>query len=205
MAKTAALYDPLAAGRSLERQQANLVSTKSYQMTSRTPGKMLDEDTGNAQETGHPSPRYLLFFSPCVPHLEKELTAPQHLLPDCAQMRAHICRTRGPAPMILGKLDEEASNRDASRDEFVQSRDGKLTRQRAGKSSPNRAPGRSDDGKPQDRFLNKKQRSCSHTPTEGQAAVASAINFERRGQRLRSCTVRKSETARKSSPNLGTM
>ena len=41
-------------------------------------------------------------------------------------------------------------------------------------------PGRSDDGKPKDRFpdlslrlfLNKKQWSCSHTPTEGSAAVA---------------------------------
>ena len=49
---------------------------------------------------------------------------------------------------MIRNLDEEASNRDASRDEFVQSRDEKLTRQRAGKSSPNAAPGRSDDGKP---------------------------------------------------------
>ena len=64
----------------------------------------------------------------CLTDLEKELTAPQHLFPDDAQMRAHFVtvinsRTRGPAPMI-GNLNEQASNHDASSDEIVESEDG---------------------------------------------------------------------------------
>ena len=31
------------------------------------------------------------------------------------------CRTRGPAPMTMGNLNEEASNHDASSDEFIES------------------------------------------------------------------------------------
>ena len=66
----------------------------------------------------------------CLTDLEKELTAPQHLFPDDAQMRAHFVtvfnsRTRGPAPMMTGNLNGEVSNHDASSDEFVESEDGK--------------------------------------------------------------------------------
>ena len=48
-------------------------------------------------------------------------------------MRAHIVtvinnRTRGPAPMMMGNLNDEASSRDASSDAFVESEDGELCR-----------------------------------------------------------------------------
>ena len=69
----------------------------------------------------------------CSTDLEKELTAQQHLLPDTAQMRAHIVtvinsRPRGPGPMMMGYLNEEASNHDAGSDEFVESEDRELYR-----------------------------------------------------------------------------
>ena len=69
----------------------------------------------------------------CPTNLEKELTALQHLFPDYAQMRAHIVtvinnRTRGPAPMMMGNLNDEASNWDASSDESTESEDGELYR-----------------------------------------------------------------------------
>ena len=72
--------------------------------------------------------RLSVLLSMCPTHLEKELTAQQHLLPVNAQMRAHIVpvinsRTRGPAPMLIGNLNEEAGS-----DEFVESEDGELYR-----------------------------------------------------------------------------
>ena len=77
--------------------------------------------------------------SPCVPQIlrdrerERELTAQQHLFPDFAQMRAHIVtvinnRTRCPAPMMMGNLNDEASNLDAGSEEFLESEDGELYR-----------------------------------------------------------------------------
>ena len=73
----------------------------------------------------------LLFMSPT--YIEKDLIALQHLFPDYAQMKAHIVtvidsRTRGPTPMMMGKLNEEESNHDASSDEFVDREDGKMYR-----------------------------------------------------------------------------
>ena len=67
----------------------------------------------------------------CPTDLEKELTAKLHLFPDYAQMRAHVVRvidsrSRGPAPMMIGNLNEEASNRDASCDEFVGSEEWRI-------------------------------------------------------------------------------
>ena len=35
-------------------------------------------------------------------------------------------RTRGPAPVMMGNVKDEASDRDASRDEFVESEDREL-------------------------------------------------------------------------------
>ena len=77
--------------------------------------------------------RLVILLSMCPTDLERELTAQQHLFPDYAQMRAHIVtiinsRTRGPAPMMMGNLNDEASHCDASSDEFVESEDGKLYR-----------------------------------------------------------------------------
>ena len=65
--------------------------------------------------------------------LERELAAQQHLFPDYAQMRAHVVtvinnRSRGPAPMMMGNLNDEASIRDAGSDEFMESEDGELYR-----------------------------------------------------------------------------
>ena len=41
---------------------------------------------------------------------------------------SHNSRTRGPAPMMMGNLNEEAGNHDASSDEFAESEDGELYR-----------------------------------------------------------------------------
>ena len=77
--------------------------------------------------------RLAILLSMCPTDLEKELTAHQHLFPDNAQMRAHIVtvinsRTCGPIPMMMGNLNEEASNHDAGSYEFVESEDGDLYR-----------------------------------------------------------------------------
>ena len=77
--------------------------------------------------------RLAIIFSMCPTDLEKEITAQQHLILDYAQMRAHIAtavnsRTRGPVPMMMGNLNEEASNHDTSSDEFVEGEDGELYR-----------------------------------------------------------------------------
>ena len=65
------------------------------------------------------------------------MTAQQHLFPDYAQMMAHIVtvinsRTRGPASMMMGNLNEEASNHDTSSDELVEGEDGELCRLEVG-------------------------------------------------------------------------
>ena len=77
--------------------------------------------------------RLAILLSMCPADLERELTAQQHLFPDYAQMRAHIVtvinnRTRGPAPMMIGNLNDEASSRDAGSEEFMESEDGELYR-----------------------------------------------------------------------------
>ena len=105
-------------------------------MTSRAqfkPGKTSNKDTGSARETSYPKTCDLLFSSPCVLQILRELTAQQHLFPDYAQMRAHIVtvinsRARGPAPMMIRNLNEEASTHDASSDELVEGEDGGNTK-----------------------------------------------------------------------------
>ena len=92
----------------------------------------MNDHTENALETSYPKTCALRFFTLCPTDLERELTAQQHLFPDYAQMRAHIVtviksRTRGLAPMRTGNLNDEASNSDASSDEFVESEDGELS------------------------------------------------------------------------------
>ena len=77
--------------------------------------------------------RLAIILSLCPTDLERELTAQQHLFLDGAQMRSHIVtvinsRTRGPAPMMMGNLNDEASNNDASSDELVEGEDGDLYR-----------------------------------------------------------------------------
>ena len=87
-------------------------------MTSRTQfklGRTSNKDTGSALETNQlpKDMRHAILFSMCPTDLERELTAQQHLFPAYAQMRAHIVtvinsRTRGPAPMMMGNLNDEA-------------------------------------------------------------------------------------------------
>ena len=63
------------------------------------------------------------FLSMCPTALEKKLTA--------QRVTVINRRTRGPAPMMMGKLNEEASNHNASNgssDDFVESEDGELYR-----------------------------------------------------------------------------
>ena len=74
-----------------------------------------------------------VLLSMCSTDLEKELTARQYLFLHYAQMSAHIVtvinsRTRGPAPMMMGNLNDEASNNDASSDELAEGEDGELYR-----------------------------------------------------------------------------
>ena len=138
--RLAALCDPLAAGRSLDDNRQILYPPRKLLkwMTSRKqfkPTKTSNKDTGSALETSYPKTCDLLFSSPSVLQIlrERELTAQQHLLPDYAQMRAHIVtvinsRTRGPPPMMMGNWNEEASNHDSSSDELVEGEDGELYR-----------------------------------------------------------------------------
>ena len=81
--------------------------------------------------------RLAVLLSMCPKDLEKELTVQQHLFPDYAQVRAHIVtvinsRTLGPAPMMMGNLNDEASNHDASSDELVEGEDGEKYRLEVG-------------------------------------------------------------------------
>ena len=64
--------------------------------------------------------RLAVLLSPGPTHLEQELATQQHLFPDYAHVVTVICsRTRGPAPMMMGNLNEEADNHDAGCEEFV--------------------------------------------------------------------------------------
>ena len=98
------------------------------------PAKTLNNEIGNSPETSYPKDmRLATLLSICPTDHEKELGAQQHLFPDYAQMRAHIdtvisSRTRGPAPMMVGSLNEEAGSHNASGDEFVESEDGEVYR-----------------------------------------------------------------------------
>ena len=108
-------------------------------MTFRMPtklGKTVSNDIENALEISYPRTCDLLFSSPCVPlilRVRERVDGTAALVPDYAQMRAHIVtvinnRTRGLAPMMMGNLNDEASSRDAGSDEFVESKDGELYR-----------------------------------------------------------------------------
>ena len=99
--RLAALYDPLPAGRSLDDCRQILSPPKAAKINHRP---------------------------------EKQFTAQQHLFPDYAQMKAHMVtvinsRTRGLAPMMMGKLlsDEDNYLHDGN-DESVESEDGELYR-----------------------------------------------------------------------------
>ena len=146
------LYDILEASWTKSgRQQANRISAqkqnKIEKKPSRTPskpGKTLNQDSWNALETNQDTCYSHLYVS----HISRDLTAPQYLFPDCAQMRAQIVtvinsRARGPAPMMMGKLNEEAGNHDARSDEFTEGEVAELYRleTRDGKRVSSPSPG----------------------------------------------------------------
>ena len=136
--RLAALYDPLAAGRSLDDSRQILSPTKAIKIDdlSHTIQAWENLEQRHRERTGDQLPkdmRLAILLSMCPTDLEKELTAQQHLFPDYAQMRAHIVtvinsRTRGPAPMMIGNVNDEASSRDAGSEEFIESEDGELYR-----------------------------------------------------------------------------
>ena len=136
--RLAALYDPLAAVRSLDSSRQILSPPKAVkrddlphaiqacenleQRHRERPGYQLPEDM-----------RLAIILSMCPTDLEKELTAQQHLFPDYAQMKAQIVRvissrTRGLAHMMMGSLSDEDRNHRARGDELVESEDGELYR-----------------------------------------------------------------------------
>ena len=106
--RLAALYDPLAAGRSLDDSRQILSPPKVAK--NRRPlachPSLENLEQRHREGTGDQLPkemRLAILLSMCPTDLEKELTAQQQSFPDYAQMRAHLVtvinnRTRGPAP-----------------------------------------------------------------------------------------------------------
>ena len=133
-----ALYDPLAAGRSLDDSKQILSEPKVAQKDdlSHTIQAWKNLEQRHRERTGDQLPKDLrlaILLSMCPTELEKELTAQQHLFQDWAHMKAHIVtvidsRTRGLAPMMIGTLSDEDNNHHANSDESVESEDGELYR-----------------------------------------------------------------------------
>ena len=134
----AALYDPLAAGRSLDDSRQILSPPKAAQIDdlSHTIQAWENLEQRHRERTGDQLPkdmRLAILLSMCPTDLEKELTTQQHLLPDYAQMKAHIVTvinsgTRGLAPMMMGNMSHAGSDHHANSDESVESEDGELYR-----------------------------------------------------------------------------
>ena len=136
--RLAALYDPLAAGRTLDDSRQILSPPKAAKIDdfSHTIQSWENLEQRHRERTGDQLPkdmRLAILLSMCPTDLERELTAQQHLFPDYAQMRTHIVtvinnRTRGPDPLMMGNFSDESSNRDASGNEFVEKEDTELCR-----------------------------------------------------------------------------
>ena len=128
--RLAALYDPLAAGRSLDDSRQILSPLKAAKIEdfSHTTQAWENLEQRHRERTGDQlskDMRLAILLSMCPADLERELTAQQVLFPDHAQMRAHIVT---PAPMMMGNLNDEASNRYAGSDKSMGSKDGDLYR-----------------------------------------------------------------------------
>ena len=118
--RLAALYDPLAAGRSLDDSRQILSPPKAAKIDelSHTIQAWENFEQRHRERTGDQLPkdmRLAILLSMCPADLEKELTAQQHLSPDYAQMKAHIVtvinsRIRGLAPVMIGQLSDENSS-----------------------------------------------------------------------------------------------
>ena len=139
--RLAALYDPLAAGRSLDDSRQILSPPKVVKIDdlSHTIQAWENLEQRHRERTGDQLPKDMqlaILLSMCPTDLEKELTSQQHLFPDYAQIKAHIVtvinsRTRGLAPMMIGNLSDDDSSHVASShasDESVEGEDGELYR-----------------------------------------------------------------------------
>ena len=133
-----ALYDPSAAGRSLDDSRQILSPPKAAKIDdlSHTIPAWGNLEQRHRERTRDQLPkdmRLAVLLSMCPTNLEKEMTTHQHLFPDHAHMKTHIVtvinsRTRGLAPIMMGNLSDEDSNHHASSDESVESEDGELCR-----------------------------------------------------------------------------
>ena len=134
--RLATLYDALATGRSVDDRRQILSPPKAAKIDDLSHAIQArgNLEQRHRERTGDQLPndmRLATLQSMCPTSHERELTAQQHLFPDYAQMRAHIVtvlnsRTRDLAPMMMGNLFDEASNRDTSSGGFVESEDGEL-------------------------------------------------------------------------------
>ena len=131
--RLAALYDPLAAGRSLDDSRQILFPPKAAKRDELSHAIQAKEnlEQRHRERTGDQlldDMRLAILLSMCPADLEKELTAQQHLFPDSAHMKAHVVtvinsRSRGLAPVVMGNLSDEDSS-----DEPVECEDGELYR-----------------------------------------------------------------------------
>ena len=129
--RLAALSDPLAAGRSVDDSPPNVSKIDDLSHAVQAWENFAQRHQERTEDQLPEDMRLAVLLSMC-PKDHEELTAQQHLFPDYAQRRAHIVavinsRTRGPAQMRMGNLNEEASNHNAG-DEFVGSKDWDLYR-----------------------------------------------------------------------------
>ena len=125
--RLAALYDPSAAGRSLDDSRQILSPPKAPKIDDFSHAIQAWEnlEQRHREHTGDQLPedmRLAILLSMCPTDLEKELTVQQHVFPDYARMKAHIVtvinsRTRVLATMMMVNLRDEDSNHHASSDE----------------------------------------------------------------------------------------
>ena len=110
-----ALYDPLAAGSSLDESKQILSRPEAAKIDVLSQAIQALENLGHSHRecTGDQLPddmRLAVLLSMCPAELEKELTAQQHMFPVYAPMKAHIVnvintRTRGLASNDEMKLE----------------------------------------------------------------------------------------------------
>ena len=134
----AALYDPLAVGRSLDDSRQILSPPKAPKIDdlSHTIQAWEILEQRHRERTRDQLPeemRLAILLSMCPTDLEKVLTAQKHLFLDYAQMKANIVtvidsRTRGLAPVMMGNLCDEFCYLHAGSDESVESEGGELYR-----------------------------------------------------------------------------
>ena len=217
--RLAALYDPLAAGRSLDDSRQILSPPKVVKIEdlSHTIQAWENLEQRHRERTRDQLPkdmRLAILLSMCPTDLEKELTSQQHLFPDYAQMKAHIVtvnnsRTRGLAPMMMGNLSDDDSSHVASShasDESVEGEDGELYRFeiRNGKKIFTKSIYSSSKGHTKGGGKGKTDRECyrcgrvCHIRTEGRAKShinGGSLTSAPKGKGVASCEDEETETS----------